>query len=115
MSLVPQWIQDFNAECGDNSSVAGLMQQVYSHFGRSLFPKISPLVRAIGNPGRSKWGGQGVFFDVVVSKHAPRGSLYVLPDQATIVVPNMEIKRSFVSLPVIQNKKHGVVYGMTIL
>lgn len=116
MSLVPQWIQDFNAECdqGVSGFAARLMQQVYRHFSRSLFPKISPLLQAASKPRKSKWGGQGVFFDVVLSKHAPRGSLYVLPNQATIVVPDMPVKAHYLNLPVIQNPNHGMITGITL-
>lgn len=120
--MIPQWIREHNEQADSYGGIAGLaglsgaLKNVYSQFRKVAFPKLTPLlsqVRKSRSPQR--YGGKALFFDVVLSKHAPPGHLYVLPNQGTIVVPNQTIKAGLVSLPVIQNPHRGMITGVTIL
>lgn len=123
--MIPQWIREHNERADSYGGFAGLaglsgaLKNVYAAFRTAAFPKLTPLLAQVRKqpPTKAKWGGQGVFFDVVVSRHLPQDHLYVLPDQGTIVVPNLTLKRSYVSLnlPVIPNVNRGMVTGITLL
>lgn len=115
--MIPQWIREHNAQCG-GPTVAQVVRLMARAFSLPAFPKLTPLLSQVRKSSApSKWGGQGIFWDVVISKHAPPGQVYVLPNQGTIVVPNTAIKRAYVNLnnlPVIQNPQRGMITGITL-
>ena len=56
-----------------NTDISGVLKNVYEAFRINAFPVLSPLLANIkkgkaGGPERMKWGGNGVFWDVVLTR-----------------------------------------------
>ena len=88
-----------------NSDIDGVLKRVYSGFRESVFPLTTPLLANIkkgtpGGPMNMKWGGEGVRFDVVLTR--PTGmvasSAGNLPENhvATEKQGSLDIKRLYV-------------------
>jgi hypothetical protein len=89
-----------------DSEITGVLKRVYAGFREKVFPISTPLLANIekGKPGggrRIRWGGEGVFFDVVLTR--PVGmtasdSGYLPPDSAaTERQANVGVKRLYVT------------------
>jgi hypothetical protein len=88
-----------------NADIDGVLKRVYSGFRESVFPLTTPLLANIkkgkpGGPMNMKWGGEGVRFDVVLTR--PTGMVASdagnLPENhvATEKQGNLDIKRLYV-------------------
>lgn len=106
--MIPAWLVEFNEEA-DSGGVSGSLTGFYTAFRRVMFP-LTSLLQSVRktNP---KWGGQGVFFDVVLTRYAPKGMVFVLPP------PSFSgVRKDFVTnLPVIDNPNRGIITGICTL
>src|SRR5688572_14991357 len=89
-----------------DTEITGVLKRVYAGFREKVFPISTPLLANIekGKPGggrRIRWGGEGVYFDVVLTR--PVGmtasdSGYLPPDSVAIErQANVGIKRLYVT------------------
>lgn len=56
-----------------NSDISGVLKNVYESFRINAFPKLTPLLAQLkkakpGGPERMQWGGNGVFWDVALTR-----------------------------------------------
>lgn len=88
------------------SDISGVLKRVYESYRINAFPKLTPLLAQVkkgtpGGPERMQWGGEGVYFDVVLTR--PVGMVAsdagYLPDTAatTEKQSNLGIKRTYVT------------------
>lgn len=89
-----------------DTEISGVLKRVYAGFREKVFPISTPLLANIekGKPGgkrRIRWGGEGVYFDVVLTR--PTGmtasdSGYLPPDSVAVErQANVGIKRLYVT------------------
>lgn len=89
-----------------NADITGVLKNIYESFRINAFPKLTPLLANLkkakpGGPERMTWGGNGVFWDVVLTR--PVGmtasdSGYFPPTaQATERQASIGIKRTYVT------------------
>lgn len=89
-----------------NADISGVLKRVYESYRINAFPKLTPLLAQVkkgtpGGPERMQWGGEGVFFDVVLTR--PVGMVAsdagYLPDQAQTIERQAQlgIKRTYVT------------------
>lgn len=89
-----------------NSDISGNLKNVYEDFRINAFPKLTPLLSQIkksrpGGPERMKWAGNGVYWDVVLTR--PVGMVAsdagYFPNTAAAVEKqaNVGVKRLYVS------------------
>jgi len=62
-----------------DSELTGLLKQVYSQYRMKVQNLVTPLLAQLqtakaGGPRNMRWGGQGVYFDVVVGR--PAGAVF---------------------------------------
>lgn len=89
-----------------NTDITGVLKNVYEAFRINLFPKLTPLMANVkkarpGGPERMQWGGNGVYWDVVLTRPvglSASDSGYFPPGaQAIERQANLGIKRTYVS------------------
>lgn len=89
-----------------DSEITGVLKRVYAQYREKVFPLITPLLANVekgkaGGPKNMRWGGDGVYWDVVLTR--PVGmtasdSGYFPPDAvATERQANMGVKRLYVT------------------
>lgn len=89
-----------------NADITGVLKRVYESFRINAFPKLTPLLANVkkaspGGPERMTWGGEGVYFDVMLTR--PVGMVAsdagYLPDTAQVVErqATLGIKRTYVT------------------
>lgn len=89
-----------------NTDISGVLKNVYESFRINAFPKLTPLLANIkkskpGGPERMQWGGNGVFWDVALTR--PTGMTAsdngFFPPTAVAVEKqaNVGIKRTYVT------------------
>lgn len=88
------------------SDISGVLKNVYEDFRINAFPKLTPLLAQLkkgkpGGPERMKWGGNGVYWDVVLTRpvgmvSSPSG---YFPDTAAAVEKqaNVSVQRLYVT------------------
>ncbi|HUT86460.1 MAG TPA: hypothetical protein VMX15_00030 [Candidatus Heimdallarchaeota archaeon] len=89
-----------------DADISGVLKNVYENFRINAFPRLTPLLAQLkkgkpGGPERMQWGGNGVFWDVVLTRPvgmtgSPSG--YFPPNaQATEKQATVGIKRTYVT------------------
>lgn len=89
-----------------DADINGVLKNVYENFRINAFPRLTPLLAQLkkgtpGGPERMQWGGNGVYWDVVLTRPvgmvaSPSG--YFPPSaQATEKQANVDIKRTYVT------------------
>lgn len=56
-----------------DTDISGVLKNIYASFRINAFPKLTPLLANVkkgkpGGPERMQWGGNGVFFDVILDR-----------------------------------------------
>lgn len=89
-----------------DSDIAGALKNVYASFRVNAFPKLTPLLAQVkkgtpGGPESMKWGGNGVFWDVVLTRPtgmvAEQTGFFGPHSQATEKQATLGIKRTYVT------------------
>lgn len=90
----------------NNSDVQGVLKNIYESFRINAFPKLTPLLANVkkarpGGPERMQWGGNGVYWDVVLTRPVGMtysdGGFFPPTAQALERQANLGVKRSYVS------------------
>lgn len=89
-----------------NADVSGALKNIYESFRINAFPKATVLLAQIkkskrGGPERMEWGGNGVFWDVVLTRpvgmHTSAGGYFPPGAQAVEKQATMGVSRTYVS------------------
>lgn len=89
-----------------DTDIAGALKNVYASFRVNAFPKLTPLLAQVkkgspGGPESMKWGGNGVFWDVVLTRPtgmtAEQTGFFGPHSQATEKQATLGIKRTYVT------------------
>ena len=89
-----------------NTDISGVLKNIYEQFRVNAFPKLTPLLAQIkkskpGGPERMQWGGNGVYWDVVLTRPVgmTASDAGYFPPTAVAVEKqaNMGIKRTYVT------------------
>lgn len=81
-----------------DTDVAGALKNIYASFRVNAFPKLTPLLAQVkkgtpGGPESMKWGGNGIFWDVVLTR--PTG---MTAEQTGFFGPHSQAKESQATL-----------------
>lgn len=90
----------------NNTSISGVLKNVYENFRINAFPKLTPLLAQVkrakaGGAERFRWGGNGVFWDVVLTRPvgmtaSPNG-FFPPTANATEKQASVDVKRTYVT------------------
>lgn len=89
-----------------DTDINGALKNVYASFRVNAFPKLTPLLAQVakgksGGPERMKWGGNGVFWDAVLTRPvgmtAEQTGFFPPHAQATEKQATLGIKRTYVT------------------
>lgn len=89
-----------------NADVSGVLKNVYESYRINAFPKLTPLLANVkkgvpGGPERMQWGGNGVFWDVVLDRPvgmvASQAGYFPDTAQARERQATLGIKRTYVT------------------
>ncbi len=90
----------------NNANIDGVLKNVYESFRINAFPKLTPLLAQVkkgksGGPERMTWGGNGVYWDVVLTRPvgmtASSGGFFPPTAVATEKQANMSVARTYVT------------------
>lgn len=88
-----------------NTDISGVLKNIYASFRINAFPKLTPLLANVkkgrpGGPERMRWGGNGVYWDVMLSRPVGMSASDAgfFPPTAAVVEKqaNLGIKRTYV-------------------
>lgn len=89
-----------------DSGLSGLLKNIYEMFRVQLFPRLTPALAQLkkarpGGPERMQWGGNGVFWDVVVDRPvgmtASDAGFFPPSAHATERQANLGVRRTYVT------------------
>lgn len=89
-----------------NTDISGVLKNVYEQYRINAFPKLTVLLAQIkkaspGGPERMQWGGNGVYWDIVVDRpvggHASQAGYFGYSSQARERQATLGIKRTYIS------------------
>lgn len=89
-----------------DSDITGVLKRVYESYRMNAFPIATPLLASLkkakaGGPEGMRWGGEGVFWDVVLTRpvgmSASQAGFFPPTAQAVEKQANVGIKRTYVS------------------
>jgi hypothetical protein len=88
-----------------NTDISGVLKNVYASFRINAFPKLTPLLANVkkgrpGGPERMRWGGNGVYWDVLLTRpvgmSASDAGFFPPTAQVQERQANLGIKRTYV-------------------
>lgn len=88
-----------------NTDISGVLKNVYASFRINAFPKLTPLLANVkkgrpGGPERMRWGGNGVYWDVLLTRPVGMSGSDAgyFPPTAQVIErqANLGIKRTYV-------------------
>lgn len=89
-----------------NTDISGVLKNIYESFRINAFPKLTPLLAQLkkakpGGPERMQWGGNGVYWDVALTRPvgmtASTGGFFPPSAVAVEQQANVGIKRTYVT------------------